>query len=119
MTVYLDDDSIAHELQRQLLNAGHQLVLPAHFGLSGHDDVEHMIYTVAHHLPILTRNFGDFLQLHNLVQACGGHHPGILVVRRDDDYRDMKPHQIVIALTKMNRAHPTCTDLYVILNHWR
>lgn len=119
MIIYLDDDSTSYALQQQLILAGHLLVLPAQVGLSGHSDPEHLTYAITHQLPLLTRNYQDFRQLHNLIQTSGGNHPGILVVRKDNDSRDMKPYQVVSALTKMQTAHATCTDQYLILNHWR
>jgi hypothetical protein len=33
----------------------------------------------------MTRDHEDFADLHDLVLAVGGHHPGILVVRFDND----------------------------------
>lgn len=119
MTIYLDDDSTSHALQRQLLEAGHELVLPQQVSLSGSSDPEHLSYAVTHQLPLLTRNYKDFRHLHNLIQACGGHHHGIFVIRKDNDTRDMKPHQVAISIAKLQTAHSTCADLYIILNHWR
>src|SRR6266850_1851515 len=41
---------------------------------------------------VLTRDYEDFKLLHDLVLLARGHHPGILVVRRDNDpTRDMSP----------------------------
>ena len=41
----------------------------------------------------------DFTLLHDLVLLAGGHHPGILVVRRDNNpIRDMSPGAIVRAI---------------------
>ena len=34
----------------------------------------------------------------------GGRHPGILVIRHDDDARDMKPHEIVDAVDRLERS---------------
>ena len=119
MKIYLDDDSTGYLLQRQLIQAGYDLVLPVQVGLSGHSDPEHLTYAIDHQVPLLTGNHKDFRILHDLIQACGGHHPGILVIRKDNDSRDMKPHHVVAALTKMVFAHPTCIDQYIILNHWR
>jgi hypothetical protein len=65
-------------------------------------------------------NHDDFQELHGLVKASAGHHPGILVVRRDNDpTRDMNPHGIVRAIRNLEASGiPIPDDLY-ILNHWR
>ncbi len=36
---------------------------------------------------VLTQDHEDFAALHDLVMAVGGHHPGILLVRFDNDLR--------------------------------
>ena len=48
------------------------------------------------------------------------HHPGILVVRRDNDTsRDLKPAGIVRAIRNLEAAGVPIADQYIILNHWR
>jgi hypothetical protein len=40
---------------------------------------------------LMTRDYDDFLDLHDLVQATHGRHSGVMVVRSDNDpARDMK-----------------------------
>jgi hypothetical protein len=119
MTIYLDDDSVQNLLYRLLLNAGHKVTLPDQASLAGGRDSEHMTYAVETDCVLLTRNHKDFNSLHSLIHACGGHHPGIIVVRLDDDKRDLKPHEIVAAIGRLARAVPDLTDQYQFLNHWR
>jgi hypothetical protein len=58
--------------------------------------------------------------LHNLVMQVTGHHPGILVVRRDNDpKRDLTPAGIVRAIRNLEVANVPVPDEYIILNHWR
>jgi hypothetical protein len=58
--------------------------------------------------------------LSQLVLFVGGHHPGIFVVRRDNDAkRDLRPQGIVRALGKFIAAGVAVADNLVILNHWR
>jgi hypothetical protein len=83
MNLYLDDDSAKASLARLLRAAGHQVVIPADVGLAGVSDPRHLTHTVQQHLVLLTRNHDDFEDLHLLVQATGGNHPGLLVVRSD------------------------------------
>lgn len=49
-----------------------------------------------------------------------GHHPGVFVVRRDNDpKRDLSPTGIVRAIRNFLAANIPLQDEYVILNHWR
>ncbi len=120
MRLYLDDDSAAALLVRLLGNAGHDVLVPADVGLAGEDDAIHLTYAVKDDRVLLTGNHRDFLNLHNLVMHTGGHHPGILVVRRDNDpTRDLTPSGIVRAIRNVEAANIPVRDDYVILNHWR
>jgi hypothetical protein len=67
-----------------------------------------------------TRNYDDFKLLHDLVLSSGGHHPGILVVRRDNNpSRDMSNRAIVQAVSRVSNSVATFEDSFHILNHWR
>lgn len=69
---------------------------------------------------MLTGNHRDFLKLHNLVMQVGGHHPGVFVVRRDNDpKRDLTAMGMVRAIRNFLAAKIALPDEYVILNHWR
>src|SRR5262249_53499792 len=103
MNLYLDDDSAKALLATLLRNAGHGVVVPLSVGLSGADDPEHLLHAVQQSLVLLTHNHDDFRILHLLVQATRGTHPGILVVRRDNDpSRDMKDRDISVQLPISN-----------------
>lgn len=55
-----------------------------------------------------------------LIRAAGGQHPGILVVRQDNDLtRDMTARGIVRALANLLAAGVPLPDRYHILNQWR
>jgi hypothetical protein len=120
MNLYLDDDSAKASLVRLLRKAGHQVAIPADAGISGVSDPRHLIHCVGQNLVLLTRNHDDFEDLHLLVQETGGKHPGLLVVRSDNDpSRDMKDRDIVRALANLEQAAvPIANELH-ILNHWR
>jgi hypothetical protein len=120
MRVYLDDDSAAHKLAGMLRRAGHDVTLPAQVNLSGQSDPRHLAHAIQQGLVLLTRNHKDFPDLHDLILAAGGSHPGILVVRSDNDpTRDMKPADVVRAIANREAAGiPLVNDLCV-LNHWR
>src|SRR4051812_35456910 len=99
MNLYLDDDSAKASLVGLLRRLGHQIAIPADAGLTGGSDPRHLMHTVQHNLVLLTKNHDDFEDLHLLVQATGGKHPGLLVVRLDNDpSRDMKDRDIARAL---------------------
>jgi hypothetical protein len=119
MRLYLDDDLASPVLAQMLRNAGQDVQLPADVGHSGKDDPIHLTHAVRESRPLLTRNYGDFENLHNLVMTVKGHHPGILVVRRDNDPRRNLSHRdIVGAIGKLEPAAVPLEDQYIILNHW-
>jgi hypothetical protein len=69
---------------------------------------------------VLSRNFRDFEQLHLLVLASGGHHPGILVERFDNNpSHSMLPGDILRALRNIEAAGFVLGDEYQILNLWQ
>jgi acetyl esterase/lipase len=120
MNLYLDDDSAKALLAILLRKAGHQVIVPISVGLSGADDPEHLLHAAQQSLVLLTRNHDDYRVLHLLVQATGGRHPGILVVRRDNDpTRDMKDRDIVRALANLEAAGVPVENELHVLNHWR
>ena len=50
----------------------------------------------------------------------GGHHPGILVVRRDNNpKRDLDDRGMVRAIGKLVAAGVGLPDHFYVLNHWR
>ena len=120
MRLYLDDDSTAAKLVALLRHAGHDVQIPADAGIAGEDDPVHLTYAVLQDRLLLSHNYRDFKQLHDLVMAVQGHHPGILVVRKDNDpKKDLNPPGIVRALAKLLASSILVADAYHILNHWR
>jgi predicted nuclease of predicted toxin-antitoxin system len=118
MRLYLDDDSASPLLVRLMRQAGHDAQLPRDAGLDGVDDPVHLTHAVREGRVCLTGNHDDFRILHNLIEQAQGHHPGILVVRRDNDpRRDMTPRGIVLAIGRLIAANVPITDQIVILNH--
>jgi predicted nuclease of predicted toxin-antitoxin system len=120
MRLYLDDDSAGTLLTRLLAQAGHEVQVPADVGLSGDDDPVHLAHAIQQNRVLLSHNHRDFRNLHNLVMIAQGHHPGILIVRRDNDpHRDLKPRGIVRALRNLLAAGVSFPDQFHILNQWR
>jgi predicted nuclease of predicted toxin-antitoxin system len=120
MRIYLDDDCASRLLIGQLRGAGHDFQAPADVGLSGQDDAVHFRQAVREQRVVMTRNYRDFKNLHDLVIDAQGHHPGILVIRKDNDpKRDLKVSGIVRAIANLLAAGIGLADQYVTLNHWR
>ena len=120
MNLYLDDDTAERRLVALLSNAGHVAVVPAGVHLSGASDARHFIYAMQHALVLVTRNHDDFLELHEVVRTGHGTHPGILIIRFDNDpTRDMTPRHIVTAIARLEAVGIPLENQVYILNHWR
>jgi hypothetical protein len=89
-------------------------------GISGEDDAVHFTCAIRDQRILLSGNHDDFENLHDLVLVAGGHHPGILIVRRDNDpSRDLTPRGIVRALRNLEATGISLADSFYTLNHWR
>jgi predicted nuclease of predicted toxin-antitoxin system len=120
MNLYLDDDTAERRLVTLFTQAGHGVVRPVDVQLVGASDAQHFLHAIRHALVLVTRNHDDFLDLHEVVQAARGTHPGILIIRFDNDpTRDMTPRQIVQATTRLEATGVPVTNQVYILNHWR
>ena len=120
MNLYLDEDTASRRLVTFLSNAGHSIVVPTEAQLSGAPDARHLIYTIQHSLVLMTRNHDDFFDLHEVVLTAHGMHPGILIIRLDNDpTRDMTSRQIVTAIGHLESAGVPLANQAHILNHWR
>src|SRR5262245_34221749 len=105
MNLYLDDDSSSGILVRLLRRDGHDVITSAGAGMLGRKDPAHLLKAIRLARIVLTHNYDDFYRLDDLVVGAGGHHPGILVARRDNDKtRDMKPPDIVTAIRNLATA---------------
>ena len=85
MRLYLDDDSASAVLVQLLQQTGHDVLVPADLGISRAADPVHLRHAIREQRVFLTHNYDDFLFLHELLLEGQGHHPGILIVRRDND----------------------------------
>ena len=69
---------------------------------------------------MLTRDHEDFADLHDLIRAAGGRHPGILVVRFDNEpTHNLGERAIAAAMTKLEASGLAIADEIHVLNHWR
>jgi hypothetical protein len=120
MKLYLDDDSADALLVRLLETERHDVQVPTQAGLSGDHDVAHFMHAIVTDRVLLTHNHDDFKRLPELVLLVAGHHPGIFVVRKDNDpTRDLRPRGIVRAVRNLSGSGVPLPDQLHILNHWR
>lgn len=120
MKLYLDDNASKGLLATLLRKAGHSTVVPSDVGRVGVSDPQHLMHAAKAQFVLLTRDYEDFLDLHDLVQVTQGQHPGIVAIRSDNDpTRDMKDRDIVRAIGKLERAGVPIANEFHVLNHWR
>jgi predicted nuclease of predicted toxin-antitoxin system len=120
MKLYLDDDSRHGILADLLRQAGHDVIDPGQADLAGENDPVHFAWTISQGRVLISKNHDDFLELHLLVLASGGHHPGVIMIRQDNDRtRDLSPRGIALAIRNLDASGQTTADAFVIINHWR
>jgi hypothetical protein len=120
MRLYLDDDSAANLLVQLLRKAGHDVQIPTDVGLAAEADAVHLRHAIHEQRSCLSGNYQHFDDLHQLILEAQGHHPGILIVRKDNDpKRDLKAPGIVRAIEDLLAASVPVADQCVILNQWR
>jgi hypothetical protein len=120
MRLYLDDDTASTLLAKLLAKAGHDVQMPVDVGTAGVPDAVHLTRAILDGRVSITKNHDDFWILHNLIRHAQGHHPGIFVVRQDNDpTRDMTAKGIVAAIRKLETAGAPVADEFIVLNHWR
>jgi hypothetical protein len=119
MRLYLDDDTVNRAFVGQLRRAGHDVQIPADIGFSGESDPVHLLRAIEDDRILVSFNHDDFEDLHKLVTVSGGSHPGILIVRKDQDRRDMSPRQITAEIARLIASGIGISNSFVILNQWR
>jgi len=118
--LYLDDDTCAALLVRLLRKAGHDVMIPADIRMSGRHDAEHLLRCVREGRVFLTKNYFDFLPIHDLVVGRSGRHTGIIVIREERDRRkNMTFKGIVTAIGKVEQAYSDFGNELITLNDWR
>jgi len=120
MRLYLDDNITDRRVVAQLQRMGHVVLLPAAAEHSGVSDAKHLTYTIREGYVLFTQNYQDFLDLHDLILAAGGHHRGLLLLYTEHDpTRDLTPRSIAMAITKLEAAQIPLVNQVYVLNHWR
>jgi predicted nuclease of predicted toxin-antitoxin system len=120
MRIYLDDNTTDPLLISELRKRGHGVVLPSDAALSGASDARHFVHAIREELVVVTRDYGDFTDLHDVVIAAGGEHPGIFLSRFDGDpTKDMKPRGMAAAVDRIEVSGLPLINQLFVLNHWR
>ncbi len=120
MNLYLDDNFADQTLAGQLRKAGHTVVRPADAGLLGVSDARHLAYAIQHRLVLLTKDRVDFRDLHELLEAAGGKHTGILLAAYDNHKaKDMKTKHVVAAVGNLEQSGTPIAGQLIVLNQWR
>src|SRR5262249_43641417 len=118
MKLYLDDNIASDLLLKLLRKAGHDVRSPSDEGLVGVPDPTHLTRAIRDDRACLTKDHDDYAILHTLLMQAQGKHPGILVVREDNDpSRDLTAKGIVNAIRKLELAGVPIANDFIILNH--
>ncbi len=120
MKLYVDDDSVHKILIQLLKKAGHDVMVPADVGTAGKADAVHLRLAIKDKRTLLSQNYRDFENLHDLILESGGHHLGILLIRRDNNpKKHFRPWEIVAAIANLTAANVPIADQIITLNHWK
>lgn len=119
MRLYLDDDTVKRAFVAHLRETGHDVQIPREIGLMGESDAVHLHHAIRESRIFFSYNYDDFKELHDVLTIAGGTHPGILIVRKDQDRRDMSLTQIVAAIARLVAAQATIVNSFIVLNQWR
>jgi predicted nuclease of predicted toxin-antitoxin system len=120
MKIVIDENLSSRALAARLQASGHDVVLVDDVGLLSASDPKVLSWAVRQDRLVLTRDSGDFEDLHELIITCGGHHPGLLLIRFDDNARhNMSPRAIVTAVGKLAASGLPTPDQVHVLNQWR
>jgi len=120
MKILVDENMINRRLMARLQAAGHDVIMADDAGLLSVSDARVLAWAVRSGRQVLTRDYDDFTDLHDLIMTCGGRHSGLLVVRFDNDPRhNLSDRGIVTALGNLEASGVTILSQLHVLNHWR
>jgi predicted nuclease of predicted toxin-antitoxin system len=120
MKLHLDDDTADGLLVKLLRKAGHDIQFPREIGMVSEPDPVHLTRAIRDGRVCLTKNYNDFWLLHLLLMQAKGSHPGVLVIRQDNDpTRDLTQKGIVASIRKLESSGMPIANEYIVLNQWR
>lgn len=120
MNLCVDEDTSWDSLVKRLRGAGHDVLTVGEMDALGESDAAQLTRAIGLSRVFVSQNHDDFRDLHLLAAAAGGRHPGILMIRQDNDpSRDMSPKGIVNAIGKLEASAFDVGNQFIILNQWR
>src|SRR5262249_27257291 len=120
MKFLIDENMSSPVLASRLRAQAHDPVLARDVGLLSAADARVLIFSIVQSLPVLTRDSGDFEDLHDLAIAAAGHHAGIMIVRFDNDPRhNLTDRGIATAISKLESSSVPIRDQLHVLKQWR
>lgn len=115
LKLLLDEDSQAKYLVNLLRLANHDVDTVNRSGLGSSPDVVVLNYARQQRRVLLTRNCGDFLELHQIKPV----HTGILAVYQSPDQsKNMSYQAITRAIANLEGSGSVLENQFVILNQW-
>ncbi|MBI1334494.1 MAG: DUF5615 family PIN-like protein [Armatimonadetes bacterium] len=114
LRLLLDEDSKSKTLVRLLTEAGHDVATTADLNLDGQPDHEVLKASVSENRVLLTRNCGDFLELHQQDSS----HPGVLLVFQDPR-SPMSFGDIARSIANLEAANCPLAEQCHVLNAWQ
>lgn len=119
MRFLIDENASSAQFASRLRAQGHDPGLSGDASLLSVADPRVLIWAIGQGLPVLTRDADDFQDLHDLILAAGGHHPGMLVVHFDNDpWHNLSERAIGMAISKLESSGLPISDQLHVLNHW-
>ena len=116
LKLLLDEDSQAKYLVNLLQAAQHSVLTVNGANLTGQSDQSVLAYAKQKGCILLTRNCGDFHELH----LVGSLHNGILAVYQSaDESKDMSYRDIVQAISNLEKSSIALENQFVVLNQWK
>jgi predicted nuclease of predicted toxin-antitoxin system len=120
MRILVDENMAGRRLSQLLEAAGHDVILAFDAGLLSATDPRVMIWAIGQSRAVLTRDYEDFEDLHDLISSAGGSHHGILAIRFDGDpRRSLSDRGITTAIAKLAASGVPVAGMFHILNQWR
>ena len=120
MRILIDENMSSPRLAAAMLAAGHDVEFSTAGGRKSQSDARVMTDAIGQGRLVLTRDYEDYADLHDLVIASGGRHPGILIIRFDDEpSRNLSHRAICTALANLASAGMPIDSQVHVLNQWR
>jgi len=120
MRILINENMSSPRLAAVLRGAGIDVAFSSHLGVRSQSDARVLTDAINQRRLVLTRDYEDYTDLHDLIVTSGGNHPGILVVRFDDDpTRNMSHRAICTAIGNLESAGVPIENQVHALNHWR